>query len=182
VTVKVIFIFDFTSVRAMTKHHVEPPVDEYLVQSKDSCLKATGRFVGYGTTLGTTAAVIVAQNPTNMTFLEVVGSSISRFIFPAALVGGVFASVTCLMDDLRGREKATSNGLIGGAVAGLVLSTKSLNPGKAASYAFMFGLAGAVGRFAATKSLGKYDPEKKMKELHNSIYLSDMRHLEPTQK
>jgi hypothetical protein len=165
----------------MMKNPAPLPLDPYLVRSDESCLKTTGKFIGYGTIVGTTVAVASAQNPlVNIHYMEILGTSFARFVFPAALVGGMFASTTCLMDDMRGRDKPTSNGFIGGAMAGLVLGSKGHSPSKALYYAGVLGLVGAAARFAATGGLLIYNPEVKLRESSKTLYLSDIRHLDPT--
>jgi hypothetical protein len=126
--------------------------------------------------------VINAQNFENVSFLETAGRSIGRFIFPAALLGGMYASMTCLMDEARGRDKPISNGFLGGAVAGAVLATRTHSAGKMASYAVGFGLLGMFGRVVGTNLFIRPDTEYTFDQLHESINIAEMRHLAPPQR
>lgn len=145
-------------------------------------MKGTVKFIGYGTITGTSIAMIVAQNYENVSFLETAGRSIARFVFPLALVGGMFASTTCMMDEVRGRHRPVSNGFIGGAVAGAVLGTKTHHPGKVVSYAFLFGMAGGFARLCAVNMFVNYNPKRDLEDIHKTLVMSELRHLAPPTK
>jgi hypothetical protein len=161
----------------MTKGNPEIYTDHFLVRPEESCLKGTVKFIGYGTIFGTSIAMITAQNYENVSFLETAGRSVARYIFPLALVGGMYASTTCMMDEVRGRHRPVSNGFIGGAVAGAVLGTKTHNLGKVASYAFLFGMAGGFARLCAVGMFVRYNPKGDLEDLNKTIVMSELRHL-----
>jgi len=166
----------------MTKGHEIPP-DKFLVRPDESCMKSTVKFIGYGTVIGVSTSVILAQNAEpNVSLLEIAGRSIGRYVFPAALLGAMFASTTCLMDEARGRQYPVSNGFIGGAMAGVALGCKSHQMGKVATYGMMFGLLGAVGRLIATNGMITLDPRDQLNEVSTSLHMSELHHLAPTQK
>jgi len=91
----------------------------------------------------------------------------------------MYASTTCIMDEMRGLDKPVSNGFIGGVMAGVVLGTKTHNPGKVASYGFLFGLLGAATRFITVNGFIEHNPQKQYDELNKSITMGDIRHLDP---
>jgi len=161
------------------EHHEEPFVDTVFVRPDDSCLTNTVRFMGYGTIWGTCASFIVASNQTNVSFLELAGRSVVRYVFPAVLIGATFASTTCLLDSMRGRENVVSNGFLGGAMAGVALGTRTQSSGKVAKYAFMLGLIGGAARFGAVNGYYRYDPKVHLEMLNNDIPMSEVRRLAP---
>jgi hypothetical protein len=124
--------------------------------------------------------VVVAQNaePT-VSFLEIAGRSIARYIFPATLLGAVYASTTCFLDESRGRLYPVSNGFIGGALAGAALGCRSHQLGKIASYGFLFGLLGGAARLVATNGMVNINPQDNLAHINNTLYMNDLRHLDP---
>jgi len=168
----------------MTKgKEFEIPPDKYLVRPHDSCMKSTVKFIGYGTVIGVGTSVILAQNaePT-VSFLEIAGRSFARYVFPATLLGAMFASTTCLMDEARGRQYPVSNGFIGGAMAGAALGCRSHQMGKIATYGMLFGLLGAAGRLIATNGMITLEQRDQLDQVSASLHMSDLRHLAPAQK
>jgi hypothetical protein len=164
----------------MTKGKHDVPQDHYLVRPDQSCMKNTGKFVAYGLVFGVGTSVVIAQNaePT-VSFLEIAGRSIARYIFPATLLGAVFASTTCFMDEARGRQYPVSNGFIGGALAGAALGCRSHQLGKIASYGFLFGLLGGAARLTVTNGMLNINSQDKLDEVNSTLFMNDLRHLAP---
>ena len=136
------------------------------------------------TVTGTTVSVCGSLNyGGSVTFLQLFGKAMSNVAFPAVLLGGMYGATTCMMDQMRGKDKPLSNGLIGGAVAGAVLGTKSHNPAKITSYAVMFGILGFAARFMATNGLmNDLSVQKDYDRLHREVVISDMKHLSANAK
>jgi len=155
--------------------------DETFVRSSDNCLHNTMRGVKAGVTVGTFAGIAIATNNLHLSILENTGRAIARCIFPSALLAGMFASTTCIMDEMRGHDKPVSNGFIGGAMAGMVLGTKSHSMGKVASLGFLFGLGGAALRFYAVDGFIDYDVQARYNDLNKSLNMGAIRHLDPYQ-
>jgi len=160
-------------------HHEQPFADNYVVRQDENCMKNTLKFMGYGTVWGSAVSIMVAQNTENVAFLESAGRSVVRYIFPAVLVGATFAATTCLLDDLRGRDKIVTNGILGGAMAGVALGTKTHSPGKVAKYAFMVGMLGGFARLCAVNGYYRYDPKEHLEMLHKSTPMTEVRRLAP---
>jgi len=165
----------------MGKGHHEPTfADNYVVKQDESCLKNTVKFMGYGTVWGTAASFMMAQNYGNVSFMETAGRSVVRYVFPAVLISATFASTTCLLDGMRGRDNIVSNGVLGGAMAGVALGTKTHSPGKVAKFAFLLGLVGGFARLCAVNGYYRYDAKEHLDMLHKSISMEEVRHLAPT--
>jgi len=160
-------------------HHEEPFADNYVVRQDESCLKNTVKFMGYGTVWGTTAAIMKAQHYENVSFLETAGRSVVRYVFPAVLIGATFASTTCLLDSMRGKDKIVSNGILGGTMAGIALGTKSHSPGKMAKYALILGLLGGIARLGSVNGYYRYSPQEHLEMLNKSTPMSEVRRLAP---
>jgi len=158
-------------------HHEQPFADNYVVRQDESCLKNTVKFIGYGAVWGTAASLTMAQHYENVSFLETAGRSVVRYIFPAVLIGATFASTTCLLDSMRGRDQIVSNGFLGGVVAGVALGTKTHSPGKVAKYAFGLGLLGGFARMCAINGYYRYSPKEHLEMLNKSVPMSEVRRL-----
>jgi len=132
------------------------------------------------TSSGVTASVVIAQNDLGtVSFLEIAGRSIARYIFPATLLGAVYASTTCMLDESRGRQYPVSNGFIGGALAGAALGCRSHQLGKIASYGFLGGLAGGAARLIVTNGMLNINPQDKLDEVNKTLFMNDLNHLKP---
>jgi len=164
----------------MTKGKDDVPQDHYIVRSELSCMKNTVKCVGYGAVIGVTASLVVAQNaiPT-VSFLEIAGRSVARYIFPATFLGAVFASTTCLLDETRGRQYPVSNGFMGGVLAGAALGCRSHQLGKVASYGFLGGLLGGAARLVVTNGMLNINSQDQLNQINSSLYMNDLRHLAP---
>lgn len=172
------------SIHSMGKgHHEQLFTDNYVVRQDESCLKNTVKFMGYGTAWGTAVSIMMAHNyetvPRHVSFLETAGRSVVRYIFPAVLIGATFASTTCLLDSMRGRDKIVSNGILGGAMAGIALGTKTHSPGKLAKYGLYLGLLGGFARLCAVNGYYRYSPEQHLEMLSKSLPMSDVKRLAP---
>ena len=167
----------------MTKKDLSVYEDKYLVRQSDPCLTSAGRLMKYGGAFGTALALCAAQNyNAQISFLELFGRSMSKIAFPMFVVSGMYGATTCLMDEMRGKDKPFSNALLGGAAAGAVLGTRTHSPGKIASYAVMCGILGLAARMIATNGLIRETPADRYNVLHQEVIISDIGHLSPNAK
>jgi len=153
--------------------------DEYIVRPQDNCAQSAVRAMKVGAVIGASTGVVIAQNVLHLSMLELVGRAISRCIFPSVVVTGTFASMTCIMDEVRGLDNPVSNGFIGGAMAGMVLGTRSHNPGRVVMLGFILGVIGAGIRFGAVNRITEDHHKAYYEIVSNNLPIQEIRHTDP---
>jgi len=155
-------------------------VDKHLVPHDRSCAKNTAKWTYLGAITGTGFSGIMALHADpRLTYAEIAGRQLVRVVFPYTLVAATFGATTCMIDDLRGKDKPFSNAFLGGAAAGLVLACAKQHPIKIAERAFVLGVLAAFARFLTMNCTMVYDPKAELERVNNSLYMSNLEHLKP---
>lgn len=154
--------------------------DNYLVRMKHDCLKNTARLSAMGLCIGSFLAYHESHNPLNpiTDYTHQVGRGLVRLALPCAFGFGVFGATTCMLDNVRGKDKALSNALIGGFCGGFCGGTRVHEP----KYSLILGSSMAVLAFGARLMSTNFmmdDRAIQLQQVNETLDMRKIAHLDP---
>lgn len=152
-----------------------------LVSVNDSCLKNTLRTGSMGLIVGSYMAFVdgtFVLNPIT-DYAHLAGRGLMKHALPAAFGFSVFGATTCMLDNMRGKGKPLSNGMIGGFIGGFCAGTRFHEP----KWSLILGSTGALLGFFS-RLFGSHfmidDRKILLDQINKTLDMKKLEHLAPT--